>query len=212
MPTRIARLRLQPRKMPVQPRSAHTVESIVEAAARILESGGLAALNTNAVAERAGLSVGSLYQYFPSKDALVAALSRRERAMLMAEIVAATEGAAGLSLEATLRRLVRAAIHRQLARPALARILDFEEQRLGLDPADLATSGGIAAVLEAVLTPHRRRLGRQRLDEAALDLMAMTRALIDAAAARGAIDPKSLERRILRAALGYLGGRANVAP
>ena len=212
MPTRIARSRLQPRKMPVQPRSAHTVDSIVEAAARILETRGLAAFNTNAVAARAGLSVGSLYQYFPGKDALIVALSRRERALLAAEIAAATAGTASLPLETALRRLVRAALRRQLARPALARILDFEEQRLGLEPEDAAASGGIAAALGSVLLQHRRRLRRLRLDEAVPDLMAMTRALIDGAAARGAIDARRLEERIVRAALGYLGGRANVAP
>ena len=212
MPTRIRRDRLQPRKAPRQPRSAQTVEAIVEAAARILESGGLAAFNTNAVAERAGVSVGSLYQYFPGKDALIGALSRRERALLAAEIAAASAGTDGLPLETVLRRLVRAALRRQLARPVLARILDFEEQRLGLEPGDAAASGGIAAALGSVLRRHRRRLRRLRLDEAVPDLMAMARALIDAAAARGAIDARRLEDRIVRAALGYLGGRANVGP
>lgn len=52
-----------PRKRPRQARSVATFEAILEAAARILE------INTNAVAELAGVSIGSLYQYFPSKDA-----------------------------------------------------------------------------------------------------------------------------------------------
>jgi len=53
-----------------------------EAAARILEAAGLAALNTNAVAEKAGVSVGSLYQYFPAKESLLVTLIRRNRARL----------------------------------------------------------------------------------------------------------------------------------
>lgn len=63
-----------PRKRPRQARSVATFEAILEAAARILESLGFAGFNTNAVAELAGVSIGSLYQYFPSKDALIVEL------------------------------------------------------------------------------------------------------------------------------------------
>jgi AcrR family transcriptional regulator len=66
------------RRTPRQTRSAETVASIVEAAAQILEKGGLAAFTTNAVAERAGVSIGTLYQYFADKNALVMALARGE--------------------------------------------------------------------------------------------------------------------------------------
>lgn len=66
------------RRSPKQARSRATVEAIVEAAAQILERGGPAALNTNDVAERAGVSVGTLYQYFPDKQAILIAAARRE--------------------------------------------------------------------------------------------------------------------------------------
>src|SRR5580693_9422657 len=65
---------LQARKVPAQARSQETVTVILEASARILESGGLRGFNTNAIAAKAGVSVGSLYQYFPNKDAIVLAL------------------------------------------------------------------------------------------------------------------------------------------
>jgi AcrR family transcriptional regulator len=68
---------LAPRKRPSQSRSAHTVDTILDATARILVERGYASTSTNAVAERAGVSVGSLYQYFPNKDALIAALHTR---------------------------------------------------------------------------------------------------------------------------------------
>ncbi|OUC60133.1 TetR family transcriptional regulator [Acinetobacter seifertii] len=76
-----------PRKRPRQARSVATFEAILEAAARILESLGFAGFNTNAVAELAGVSIGSLYQYFPSKDALIVELIRRERTKLSSHIV-----------------------------------------------------------------------------------------------------------------------------
>ncbi len=65
--------RLTPRKEPSQERSRDTVEAMLEATRRLLASGGFEALNTNEVAEVAGVSVGSLYQYFPSKESLVTA-------------------------------------------------------------------------------------------------------------------------------------------
>lgn len=66
-----------PRKRPRQERSLRTVERILEAAARIFDAVGYAAANTNLVAEEAGLSIGSLYQYFPNKDALLVGLAER---------------------------------------------------------------------------------------------------------------------------------------
>ena len=67
------------RKTPPQKRSADTVAVIVEAAARVVELNGFEGFNTNAVAEGAGVSIGSLYQYFPSKDALPSAPSSSEK-------------------------------------------------------------------------------------------------------------------------------------
>ena len=66
------------RRSPVRRRSAATVEVIFEAAAQILAAGGRAALTTNRIAERAGVSVGSIYAYFPNKEAILLAMARRE--------------------------------------------------------------------------------------------------------------------------------------
>ena len=65
------------RKAPGQARSKETVDVILEASARILESEGLRGFNTNSIAAKAGVSVGSLYQYFPNKDAILLALIER---------------------------------------------------------------------------------------------------------------------------------------
>lgn len=66
------------RRIPRQARAAETVAAILEATAQVLEAGGLAALTTNAVAARAGVSIGTLYQYFDDKNAILLALARRE--------------------------------------------------------------------------------------------------------------------------------------
>lgn len=66
------------RKTPRQHRAEATLEAIVEAAAHILRESGAEALTTNAIAARAGASIGSLYQYFPNKQSIVHALMERE--------------------------------------------------------------------------------------------------------------------------------------
>ena len=66
------------RRRPKQARARATWDAIVEAAAQILERGGPEALTTNEIAARAGVSIGTLYQYFPDKAAIVLAAAKRE--------------------------------------------------------------------------------------------------------------------------------------
>ena len=72
-----SRQRVSPRKTPQQERSRETYEAIVEAAAHVFERHGYEAGTTNRIAERAGVAIGSLYQYFPNKDAIVLELAMR---------------------------------------------------------------------------------------------------------------------------------------
>lgn len=66
-----------PRKSPSQERSRQTVQRILDAAARVFHEQGYTGATTNDIADEAGVSIGSLYQYFPNKDALLVALTRR---------------------------------------------------------------------------------------------------------------------------------------
>lgn len=74
------------RRSPRQARASETVALILEAAAQILEAGGLEAFTTNAVADRAGVSIGSLYQYFADKKALLLALAQQEIQSTLAQL------------------------------------------------------------------------------------------------------------------------------
>lgn len=74
------------RKAPVQGRAQHTVRMIYQATAQIIENEGLAALSTNKIARVAGFSVGTLYQYFPSKEAVLQAMIADERQRVMDEM------------------------------------------------------------------------------------------------------------------------------
>lgn len=193
-------LPLDARKQPTQRRSAATVEAILEAAARILETSGLPGYTTNAVAERAGVSVGSLYQYFPNRDALTAALIERESAVLMAEIDA---NAVAPSCEAGLLGLVRAAVAYQMGRPALARVLDFEERRLPLDERDARVGERVHAALVRLLgLADAPRLADRAV--AAHDVFAIVHGMVDAAGERGETDAAALETRVTHAVIGYL--------
>jgi AcrR family transcriptional regulator len=69
---------VESRKSPRQARARVTVDAIFEATARIIEASGTAGLTTNHIAERAGVSVGSLYGYFPNKEAILIAMARRQ--------------------------------------------------------------------------------------------------------------------------------------
>lgn len=172
------------------------VAAILEAAARVLEARGLEGFNTNRVAETAGVSVGSLYQYFPGKTALLAALVRQDAAAFAAALTSA--GRTGASLRETVEALVDVVIAHQAERPVLARMLDFAERELGLDHEDDAQ---VLALTMAALARHAAELPGLDLAEAAQDLMLIGRALSD-----GGLEPASLKRRLLRAVLGYLRG------
>ncbi len=75
------------RTTPRQARSEATVEAIFEASARILQRKGVAAFNTNAVAALAGVSVGTLYQYFPNKDAILIAMARKQLGKALEDVM-----------------------------------------------------------------------------------------------------------------------------
>lgn len=81
------------KKEPRQARSKASVQAMVQACARILESRGYAGLSTNAIAEVAGVSIGSVYEYFPGKDAIVARLVQG----MVAEARAMLEGRLALT-------------------------------------------------------------------------------------------------------------------
>jgi AcrR family transcriptional regulator len=128
-----------PRKLPRQSRSVAMVDTILEASARVLKERGYEGMSTNAVAECAGVSVGSLYQYFPNKVALLAALHTRH-ADEMEDSIAAVLQLPAVGLRASITNLVRAVMAAHEVDPHLHRLLEkerpfFEEggDRLGAD-------------------------------------------------------------------------------
>ena len=194
------------RRRPVQGRSRETVEVILAAAAQVLERHGLAGFTTNAVAARAGVSIGSLYQYFPNKDALTVALIARSTAALRGSLAEAVDQAAELPFQQGLAVVVRAAAAHQMDRPVLERTLDYQEHRLGLAEGDAAHLVLIHSELVRFLEAHRDILVVSDLNKAAGDALAIGRALIDAAAFRGDSDVVCLEADLVRTLSAFLVG------
>ena len=147
--------RLQPRKQPRQHRAEATRQRILAAAAHVFADFGYAAGTTNRIAERADISIGSLYQYFPNKDSILVELMT----VHTQEGFAAVQRhlAAGLpdSLADTLRIFVRAAIDNHRDNPKLHRVLFEEAPR---PPEFLAmlhrSEDAVVAAAEALLTAH----------------------------------------------------------
>lgn len=110
------------RRSPQRARALDTIETIFEATARILQSEGLAALNTNRIAERAGVSIGAIYGYFPNKDAILLAMARRELDALRDRVIAALTDAKDEERD-PIRRAIRALIKGYGARGKVRRIL-----------------------------------------------------------------------------------------
>jgi AcrR family transcriptional regulator len=121
----------KPRKQATQERSRATVDALVEATARILVREGFDKASTNHIAETAGVSVGSLYQYFPSKEALVAAVIDRHHEDLMNVVRGALAEVATLPIQQGVRNLVRAAVDAHRVDPKLHRVLAEQIPRTG---------------------------------------------------------------------------------
>ena len=201
-------IQTSPRKAPRQPRSQATVNAILDATARILVEQGFAAASTNAVAERAGVSVGSLYQYFPNKDALVAALHARHGEQMMAVIRHALTKAMDATLDDALAGLIEATVQAHRVDADLHRVL---EQQLGdLDMNDLRDE--YVDVMEdrivTLLARHRDEITAPDLKLAAFMLMHAAHGLIHAVVLqrpRG-VSLKSGTQEIVRMVKAYLVG------
>jgi len=124
-------VRTTPRKRPRQARSKATVDSILDATTRVLVKQGFDGLTTNAVAGAAGCSIGSLYQYFPNKEALVSALIDRHMEQMNAAILAELTRVAKLPMAQAARAIIELTIRAHAIEPELHRVLTEQVPRIG---------------------------------------------------------------------------------
>lgn len=206
---------LAPRKAPSQERSRRTVERILAAAAVVFDEAGYAGATTNDIAREAGISVGSLYQYFPHKDALLVGLAHRHVDSVVAAVDAFTASMSSdtVELDAVLADLASvlvaqheldhlhtiiahqaprtADLERELAR-ARERFIDMADDVLVPRIPDPSSRRAAAAMVVAILdaTVHQVLLlqspGPQRDHAVELMLAAVAAVIARAASTAGA--------------------------
>ena len=162
-----ARPLTSPRKQASQERSRATVDALVEATARILVREGFDKASTNRIAETAGVSIGSLYQYFPTKEALVAAVIDRHNAELMQVARGALAQVAALPVRDAVRRLVTVAVEEHSLDPKLHRVLAEQIPRTGRLEKVAAFNREYYSLFKTYLEGRRREIAVADLDLAA---------------------------------------------
>jgi AcrR family transcriptional regulator len=150
----VVRTRAPNARRPAKTRIGHDiVEAILDAAAAILAEGGYAALTTNHLAERAGVSIGSLYHYFPNKEAIITKLAERmaERA---ATLLAARrrDVPAGIDKERVVRSLSTTLMSQELGSPATRRALLMDVPRSWIESAERARGALVHRLLAELLS------------------------------------------------------------
>jgi AcrR family transcriptional regulator len=201
-----------PRKQPEQDRSRATVDAIVDAAARILVKHGYDAFTTNRVAEKAGVSIGSLYQYFPNKDALLSELMRRHTLAIEDGIEAMAEHAKRAPLAEVARVAIEQNVRAHLIDPELHRVLS-EVPPLGKLDWEAAFMERMAARVKAAFEARRAEIVVADLDLAVFIITHAAEAIVHNAAIERPDDLKSgaIAEEVTRLMVGYLTGKA-IAP
>jgi AcrR family transcriptional regulator len=198
-------LRISARKTPRQTRSALTVQAILEAAARVLATESLEGFNTNRVAEVAGVSIGSLYQYFPGKDALMATLIVQEQGKLAQAIETCVDANNNKPLQYAMVSLVRIAIAHQWGNPVYASALDHEELCLPVSDTLQANQVRIVNAVARLLRTYLRGDSDSELQQQAKDCVVVAKALIEAEPLNAS--RQDLERRVASILMATLGSR-----
>jgi AcrR family transcriptional regulator len=205
--------RFRPRKIPRQERARETRTRILGAAREVFAAHGYAAGTTNRIADAAGMSVGSLYQYFPNKDAILVELVGAHVADGARRIAPLLAGAHGrdVPITATLRAVVSEMVDIHLQDRRLHRVLFEESPRPATLLAELhATEDRLVALVAGLLRDHD--VVAPDVDLAARITVTAVESLVHRMVTGAApIDPELFVDEVVRLVAGYLGvssGRA----
>ncbi|BAK66081.1 putative TetR family transcriptional regulator [Sphingobium sp. SYK-6] len=196
---------LKPRKTPRQTRSAVTIEAIHTATIQVLLSDGVGRLTTTRVAERAGVSVGTMYQYYPHKQALLFAIVERQLDLIVTAMLEAAARLKGRDLQSVAEGLAAAWLEAKMADLVSSRAIygiatEFNLEEL-MNRAKHLMVGAISPLLRSV--PDARFADP---DSAAFMLAALlggtVRVVMEAGTAEE--DLERLRQELPRACLGYL--------
>jgi AcrR family transcriptional regulator len=173
----MTRVRTAPRKEPRQARSLATVEAILVATARVLTRDGYDHASTNKVAVEAGVSVGSLYQYFPSKESLVAALIDRHLSHITALLETNIDVLHEAALPVAARALVKLMIAAHAHNPKLHKVIAEQVPRVGRLNRIHDVERQIGERVRALLERRRAEIRPENLDLAVFVLVTAVESL-----------------------------------
>lgn len=173
--------RHQPRRRPKQLRSQDTVEIILEATAKVLCSEGYKKASTNRIASVAGVSIGTLYQYFPSKESLLTELSRRHSERMQKVFTQCVANARGLPLRDAVRLMVFAELHALQEHMPLLRVLFEHVPRFGPTEHIAQAQMHVAELFRSSLVERREEVREIDLELAPFLLMHAVDGVLQAA-------------------------------
>jgi AcrR family transcriptional regulator len=196
---------LNPRKKPQQRRSRVTIETIFEATIQVLLANGLDKITTIQIADRAGVSVGSLYQYFPNKNALLAAIVKRHVGSVADATIAACESAQGKTIGEMCATMMNAFVDAKTRRPEVSRALYLPSAAVNADAIVKEESIRCAqAVHDMLVTASDAKFAQPQLVSRVLigSIVGPTRAVIEAGGNRETFD--RLKVHLTALGVGYL--------
>jgi AcrR family transcriptional regulator len=203
-PSAARRARLNPRKEPRQERSRATVEVILAAATRVLCKHGYDGATTNQIAEQAGVSVGSLYQYFPNKEAIVGALIERHDDEMWDVFAAGAALSAGRPIVEVAPLIIAAVFEAHLVEPELHRVLHETVPRVGKLARLRETNERARAMVVELLRARRDEIDVQDVDVAAFVIVEAVEALIHQSVELDAAGAAAVRREATTLVLRYL--------
>ena len=199
------RMRTSIRRRPKQRRARQTVEAVLDAVIRLLKRHSGETITTNRIAEVAGVSIGSLYQYFPDKRAIFTALHQRHIDQIDRLVQNQLVQHAASSLEQLMRALIKAMIDAHASDPELFELLMTEVPHRADGTRDFAVRLHGAFLLAISSRAHELKTGRD-LNKVVFVLTHMVDALCHGAVLRrpATISLEAAQEEALRAVMAYL--------
>ena len=182
------------------------VDTILEATTRILKKLGYSGTNTNLIAEVAGVSVGSVYQYFPNKESIIATLYQRHVLQMREIMIHALASSENMTLYGAMKALVKAHIEAHMVEPELHHVLEIQIPFLHFRKDNNTADYDFYHRIQTLLEKHRHEIQRPNLELAIYIVIRMINSLIHQAI----LEPprhstmSEIEDAIIDATFGYL--------
>jgi AcrR family transcriptional regulator len=193
------------RRRPKQRRARQTVEAVLDAVIRLLKRGGAEAITTNRIAEVAGVSIGSVYQYFPDKGAIFTALHQRHVDQIDRMVQTKLVEHAASSIEELVRAMVEAMVEAHATDPELYELLMTEVPHRADGTREFAVRLHGAFLLAISSRAHELKKHRD-LDKVVFVVTHMVEALSHGAVLRrpATMSLTDAKEEVVRAVLAYL--------